>query len=109
MPPTVTSEQPTLVRLLPGSNFTFSCQYTGLPSPIVVWEHNSAAISVGGGVGIVTGANSSKLTVIEGTEERGGVYRCKATNSIGTSSVEFTVLSKSIHIPWKVAAIDSYL
>lgn len=90
----MTARQPTLVHLLPGSSITFSCYFMGLPPPAVSWEHNGVAAIAGDGVGIVTGANSSELTVDEGTEERGGVYRCSVTNIAGNSSIDFTLLSK---------------
>ncbi len=87
------------MRLHPGASVTFSCGFTGTPPPTVMWEHDGVVVSPGEGVGIITGANRTELTVSEGTEERGGMYRCTATNAVGNSSLDFTLLSKLIDTP----------
>ena len=46
---------------------------------------------------IVTTGNRSEYTVRRVTAERGGVYRCNVSNSIGSGSLDFTVQSKSVH------------
>ena len=77
------------MSLMPGESVTLSCGFTGLPLPNITWSHDSGQVG-----GMVTTGNRSELTVQEVTRERGGVYRCTATNSEGNSLLEFTVQSK---------------
>lgn len=88
----MSSGHSTLFHLLPGSNVTLSCQFMGLPLPVVTWEHEGSSVFPGEGVGIVTSANNSELSIAEVTEERDGVYSCIASNIAGNSMINFTLL-----------------
>ena len=92
--PDVTSQNPTSVQALPGTNVTLSCDFTGVPSPDVTWSHDGVVTAPGQGVAIVTRGNRSEFTVQGVTGERGGVYRCSVSNSIGSGSFNFTVESE---------------
>ena len=95
-PPTATPEGPTLVKALTRTNVTLSCGFTGLPVPNITWTRNGDPNIRGVATTITTG-NRSKLTVQEVTHEqdRDGVYRCTANNTIGrVSLVDFTVQGK---------------
>ena len=88
----VTSEDSHLVQLHPTNNIVLSCVFTGVPLPTVTWYHNGSPHQHGrDGVTITTTNNSSELTVVRSGGQREGVYTCTATNTLGTSSLEFTV------------------
>ncbi len=71
---------------------TLSCGFIGEPLPDITWSRDGRPIGQEGHV--VTTGNRSELTVQEVTRERAGVYRCSASNSVGTSSLQFTVQGK---------------
>ena len=100
-PPTATPEGPTLVKVLPRTNVTLSCGFTGLPVPNITWTRNGDP-NIRGVATTVTTGNRSQLTVQEVTHEqdRDGVYRCTASNMIGrVSLVDFTVQAAVSHTP----------
>ena len=75
---------------------TLSCGFTGLPVPNLTWTRNGDPTIRGVATTVTTG-NRSELTVQEVTHEqdRDGVYRCTANNTIGrVSLVDFTVQGK---------------
>ena len=96
-PPTATPEGPTLVKVLPRTNVTLSCGFTGVPVPNITWTWNGDPNIRG----VATTVNRSELTVREVTHEqdRDGAYRCTANNMIArVSVVDFTVQGKP-HVP----------
>ena len=89
--PDVTAEGPTLVKVRLGEAMSLSCWFVGEPPPNITW-------SLGGSIvereaDITTTSNRSELTVQEMRSEHGGVYVFTASNSIGSSRLEFTVQS----------------
>ena len=84
------------MKVLPRTNVTLSCGFTGVPVPNITWTQNGDPIIRGVATTVTTG-NRSELTVQEVTHEqdRDGVYRCTANM---VSSVDFTVEGKP-HVP----------
>ena len=83
------------MKVLPRTNVTLSCGFTGLPVPNITWTRNGDP-NIRGVATTVTTGNRSELTVQEVTHEqdRDGVYRCTANNMVGVSLVDFTVQGK---------------
>ena len=91
--PTVSSEDPPAVLLVPGASTTLSCVFTGLPTPSVTWHYQNMPVDTHRFT-VDTRDNRSELTLSEQIRQREGVYRCTVTNSEGNSSIQFSAQSK---------------
>ena len=88
----------TLVR--EGNTTTITCEASGYPPPIVVWNridgNLSDRVSVSDSVSVPTGNGnvtrvSVNLTITNAYREDTGVYTCSANNSIGSDSRSINV------------------
>ncbi|KAG8223453.1 hypothetical protein J437_LFUL001946, partial [Ladona fulva] len=63
---------------------TFECQFSGNPTPDVVWYHENKVVKNTKNVKIRIKDKKTTLTIYEVTQEHEGAYVCKATNELGT-------------------------
>lgn len=87
-------ENPMNQSVFIGSNVTFNCTATGIPTPAISWMKNNDSSEVTSNVRAnVQGDknNHSRLIITEVKKEDSGRYQCVATNSAGkrTSSEAF--------------------
>ena len=90
--PSVSSEDSPAVLLVPGTSTTLSCVSTGVPPPTVTWHYQDMPVDTDT-LTVVASGNRSELT-LPGIDQREGVYRCTASNSEGSSSLEITARSE---------------
>ncbi|XP_022800177.1 muscle, skeletal receptor tyrosine-protein kinase-like [Stylophora pistillata] len=88
------AENPMNQSVFIGSNVTFNCTATGIPTPAISWMKNNNSSEVTSNVRAnVQGDknNHSRLIITEVKKEDSGRYQCVATNSAGkrTSSEAF--------------------
>lgn len=76
----------------PGDNVTFACIAKGNPPPEVKWHYDSFA----GNVRVTTGGSQESISVTGATSTNAGVYRCVATNKVGSVTTSVTLIMKGI-------------
>ena len=72
------------------------CGYVGAPAPDLQWIHNDsiALNSTSPGVSIIGGQpgdTTSSVVIAAVNRDSGGTYTCRASNSLGTAEVVYTV------------------
>ncbi|XP_076609070.1 vascular cell adhesion protein 1 isoform X2 [Chaetodon auriga] len=82
------------MEVTPGENVTLTCSAEGNPIPLIHWEYTSAV-----NVKETTGGHQRIISVTGATSTNAGVYRCVATNKVGT-------VSKPVSLSMKVKAKD---
>ncbi|XP_019614346.1 PREDICTED: angiopoietin-1 receptor-like [Branchiostoma belcheri] len=103
-----------------GSQATFTCSSTGVPTPAITWYNDSSAITPGGQISVVKvtevvdGENvvTSTLTITSVGREDNGVYKCASSNANGvymdTSQVaRLTVRERPDDVKVTVTAVNS--
>ncbi|XP_074512460.1 vascular cell adhesion protein 1-like [Sebastes fasciatus] len=74
----------------PGDNVTFACIAKGNPPPEVKWHYDSSAVNVR----VTTGGSQQSISVTGATSTNAGVYRCDATNKVGSVTTSVTLIMK---------------
>ena len=64
--------------LVGGGPVMFTCEYEGIPTPMVRWYHNGEPIQPDSGVSL----NSSQLVISVPQVSNSGVYQCVVSNTI---------------------------
>ena len=72
------------------------CGYNGVPAPMIQWFHNNILLVDGvSGITINTNHNTSILKdEVERTS--GGIYTCRASNSVGIDQKSYSIILVSI-------------
>lgn len=71
-------------RVVEGEKVVFECQYSGTPTPDVVWLHDDKMIKNTRNIKIrFKDNNKTSCTITKATLEDAGTYVCKATSDIG--------------------------
>ena len=89
-----------------GQELRLHCGYAGVPAPTIQWFYNNSLLTNGsGGVSITggaTGDNHSSVVIARVDQTSGGIYTCRANNTLGSSMVNYTihVLSKIFSKVW---------
>ena len=90
-----------------GDTTTITCEAVGYPPPTIVWSRvngtSSYTISVSYSVSVLTGSGnvtsvSLNLTLTNANREDTGLYKCSASNSVGSDNrnISVTVYCKLI-------------
>ncbi|NWU60818.1 OBSL1 protein, partial [Pterocles burchelli] len=74
-----------------GANAVLSCQITGDPRPSVFWEKDKTPIEPSGRFHVEAKGDLYSLLVSHATPQDGGVYICKAKNSVGETYAAATL------------------
>uniref|UniRef100_A0A0K0E631 Ig-like domain-containing protein n=1 Tax=Strongyloides stercoralis TaxID=6248 RepID=A0A0K0E631_STRER len=86
--------------ILEGEEFVLECQVSGIPSPEVTWLHEDKPLPKG------VKTNENKLIFEKAKFSYAGNYKCIASNSLGTASVQSKInivdASKAIEFPVEV-------
>jgi len=76
-------DRPADVSVLEGESAALKCRASGVPSPIVSWKKNDLDLPVDARLQ-VDDSGTLRLTQLRRTDS--GVYRCVASNSLGSVS-----------------------
>ncbi|XP_072305364.1 basement membrane-specific heparan sulfate proteoglycan core protein isoform X2 [Eucyclogobius newberryi] len=82
-PPTVTSPPEESVQAARGSTVTFTCQATGVPTPIITWRLNWGHIPTSARISMSSEDGRGTLTIRDVKETDQGAYTCEAINAKG--------------------------
>lgn len=90
--PVITKFSEDSVIAVINSNLRLDCVIQGVPTPDVSWTQSTKPVisEVGGRVEILT---NGSLAIQGVTLTDGGVYMCVATNILGTTRLEITMLN----------------
>ena len=69
--------------MLEGKPLVLFCEAKGYPSPHFTWSKNGKLLP--------SSDNGTKFIIHETSKKDAGVYRCDASNSVGTVGYSFTV------------------
>ena len=85
--PVITSSDDLVVNQ--NSSFSLTCNYTGVPSPIITWYKDDIQLS---------SSNPDKINILTNqiivylvTEGDEGVYQCRVVNQVGSSEADIAV------------------
>ena len=96
VPPVITEGPANITYyMLLGSDKTFNCKATGVPTPAITWFKDGVQVSDGERISVdANGALSFKGV----TKEENGVYKCRAENLATTveNSATISVFCKTI-------------
>ena len=93
-PPVLTQETNSLrsaYRKKAGDNFKLSCEALGKPDPEIIWYKNEIEMSHNIGSSSSGSAGRAVLTIKNLQSSNAGMYTCRARNSEGTVSRNFTL------------------
>merc|ERR1712158_26372 len=76
------------VRLKEGQRARFEAGYAGYPKPEVTWYFKGEILKNSSKVQIKVREDSSTLTIIDCSFDDGGMYECRAANSLGTDKTK---------------------
>ena len=65
-------------RLVGGGPVIFTCEYEGIPTPMVRWYHNGEPIQPDSGVSV----NGNQVVISEPQVNNSGMYQCMVSNTI---------------------------
>lgn len=82
-PPSITNRSKDKVTVLEGKPLVLFCEAKGYPSPHFTWSKNGKLLP--------SSDNGTKFIIHETSKKDAGVYRCEASNSVGTVGYSFTV------------------
>lgn len=85
-PSIINDDDRTNIEIKLGGNLILKCQTSGTPKPTIQWFHNNQSLTI---------SHTKEEYTLENVEQHHeGVYRCLATNNIGSVDRYFNV---SIH------------
>ena len=92
------------MRLKEGQRARFEAGYAGYPKPEVTWYFKGEILKNSSKVQIKVREDSSTLTIIDCSFDDGGMYECRAANSLGTDKTKgsLTVNSKLSNDPMNI-------
>ncbi|NTW61849.1 hypothetical protein HGB25_00315 [Candidatus Saccharibacteria bacterium] len=83
--------QPTAQAGISGSSVTFTATFSGFPAPTYQWQRSTTA--GGATYGNISGATSTSYTFIAQAGDNGYLYRCVATNAVGSVTTNSALLT----------------
>lgn len=78
------------IRARVGSNFTLSCKGAGNPKPTLRWKRNATQDLVEDARHVIGSGES--VTITQATAQDSGLYECIATNLLGSSRQNGTLV-----------------
>ena len=87
-----------------GSSVTFSSDANGVPEPTFSWTKDGSAVTANERINFLADKKQLRITNVTGTDS--GVYRCVATNSVGT--VNSNAATLTVHCKKAFYSIFTY-